>query len=84
MDIRDRIRIILPNAPAAEIERWVEGGVTYANRLDKLPAREREAVAALFALYGLAADDHYKRIYRSNIDTLCRPFYSGVDRAPAA
>lgn len=83
-DIHDRIRIILPHAATAEIARWVEGGVAYADRLDKLPAREREAVAQLFALHGLVPDNHYKSIYRRNIDTLCRPFYSGVDHAPEA
>ncbi|MEG3791073.1 hypothetical protein V1318_13165 [Lysobacter sp. CCNWLW3] len=84
MDIHGRIRIIVPRASTADICRWVEGGIAYADRLDKLPSREREAVAQLFALYGLVANDHYKRIYRRNIDTLCRPFYPGVDNAPAA
>lgn len=83
METNDRIRMIYPRAPDAEIGRWLEGGVAYANRLDKLPAREREAVAVLFALYGLAPNEHYKRIYKQNIDTLCRPFYAGVDNAPA-
>lgn len=84
MNIHDRIRILLPHAPHSEIERWVVGGVAYADGLEKLPAREREAVAQLFALYGLVPDEHYRRIYRRNIDTLCRPFYSGVDNASAA
>jgi len=84
MDIHNRIRILLPHAQAGEIARWVEGGIAYADRLDKLPTREREAVATLFALYGLVPNDHYRRIYRRNINTLCRPFYPGVDNAPAA
>lgn len=78
MDIHDRIRTLVPHASVAEIERWVEGGVDYADRLDRLPAREREAVAQLFALYGLSPNDHYKRVYRRNIDTLCQPFYPAV------
>lgn len=84
MDIQDRIRLLLPHAPATEIARWVEGGIAYADRLDKLPAREREAVAQLFALYGLVPNDHYKRVYRRNIDTLIQPWYSGADHASIA
>ncbi|KAF1728295.1 hypothetical protein CSC76_05890 [Pseudoxanthomonas mexicana] len=82
MDIHERIRLLLPHAPDAEIARWVEGGVAYADRLERLPAREREAVAQLFALYGLVPDAYYKEIYRRNIDTLCRAFYPGVNNAP--
>lgn len=78
IDIHDRIRIIIPHASTAEIARWVKGGIAYANRLDKLPAREREAVAALFALYGLCPD-HYKKVYRANISTLCKPFYPAAE-----
>lgn len=86
MDIHDRIRSCVPRASAAEIARWVEGGIAYADRLDKLPAREREAVAALFALYGFASSNHERQAYRRAINSLCKPFYPavGVDDAPRA
>jgi hypothetical protein len=86
MDIQDRIRTLFPHALPAEIERWVKAGREYADRLDMLPANERESVAQLFACYGMTPETHYKRAFRKGIDAVIRPWYpaAGVDNAPAA
>lgn len=86
MKMCSRISAVIPQANPSEISRWIEGGIAYADRLAKLPAREREAVAQLFALYGLAPDAHYRILYRQAIDVLIAPFYplgSEVSHAPA-
>lgn len=85
INIQDRLRASFPHVIASELERWIVAGREYADRLDKLPASEREAVAQLFCAFGLSRDPHARRAIRRSIDVVIRPWYSeaGVDHAHA-
>jgi len=78
MNIVDRVNRIFPDVGIAELAKWTDSGRDYAGSLDKLPAGEREAVAQLFACYGLARCTDDKRIYRRGIDAVIAPWYRGA------
>ena len=82
-DIHMRLLRLNPRLPHAEIVRWAAGGREYADRLDRLPTVERDAVAFLFASYGLAAEVSNKQMIRDAIDMVCAPYYEGARNVTA-
>lgn len=81
--IETRLLRLNPQLPDTEITRWADGGRTYADRLDRLPAVEREAVAFLFACFGLAVEQSDKKRIMGGIDMVCAPYYKGARHAAA-
>jgi len=75
MNITDSLQMMFPEVYRVELDKWVTGGRDYAARLDKLPDPEREAVAQLFACYGLTHSLCDKRAYRRCIDVVIAPWY---------
>lgn len=78
MKIADRLHQLFPDVYGVELDRWIAAGRDYAARLDKLPNAEREAVAQMFASYGLSRSASDKRAYRRSIDLVIAPWYRGA------
>lgn len=78
MNIADRLHRVFPEVYWVELDRWIDAGRDYAAQLDKLPRAEREAVAQLFACYGLTRCAGDKRAYRRGIDCVIAPWYPGA------
>jgi hypothetical protein len=78
MNIGDRLHRLFPEIHRGELDKWIAAGRDYAAGLDKLPGAEREAVAQLFACYGLSRCIGDKRAYRRSIDVVIAPWYRGA------
>jgi hypothetical protein len=83
MNIVERLHKLFPDVYRVELDQWITAGRDYANRLDKLPPAEREAVAQLFASYGLSRSRDDKRAYRAGIDAVIAPWYKGAGHVSA-
>lgn len=83
MDMAKRLDALFPGYFKAEIDQWIKAGREYADRLDKLPHADREAVAQLFAAYGLSKEPRYKQAFRAGIDVVIAPFYPGAGHESA-